>query len=354
MNMLRLVAVAVLIAGSGRPAGAQVFNRVNLDRLNGRLAGRVVDYTSNHGEDRRLCSPILGQKRDLYVYLPPGYDPGLAYPMVLYLHTAEIDEHTLIGRGMIDELDGMIRRGEFPPAIVACPDGTYEGNNRLKDRHSLYVNGLGGRFEDHLIREVIPFVTATYSVRPERQAHAIFGSSAGGYGGMGLALKHRDYFGAVATLGGPLNMRYDNCEHRYRDDFDPATFRWKETYDPDEVVARFYLGLGRARARKYLGPVYGEGPRVIDKVKRDNPADLIFSTDLRPGELAMYVNYGSKDNWNFDAQDQSFAWLAGRRGVDVTLAEAPGYRHTLRYFRSQQRPAYLWLAGHILPPAPRG
>jgi S-formylglutathione hydrolase FrmB len=352
--MLRLVAVAVLIAGSVWQAEAQVFNRVNLDRLNRRLGGHVVDYTSNHGEDRRICSPILGRKRDLYVYLPPGYDPKLAYPMVLYLHTAEIDEHTLIGRGMIEELDGMICRGEFPPAIVACPDGTYEGANRLRDHHSLYVNGLGGRFEDHLVQEVIPFVTRTYSVRPEREAHAIFGSSAGGYGGMGLALKHRDLFGAIATLGGPLNIRYYNSEGRYLDDFDPATYRWKTSYDPDEVTAVFYCGLKRTRAGKRLGPVYGDGPEVIDKVRRDNPADLLFSTDLRPGELAIYANYPGKDNWNFDAQDQSFAWLAGQKGVEVTLAEAPGYHHTLRYFRSQQRPAYLWLARHLLPPASRG
>jgi S-formylglutathione hydrolase FrmB len=342
--MLRLVAVVILIASASLPAEGQVFNKVNLDRLNRRLCGRVVDYTSNHGEDRRICSPILGRKRDLYVYLPPGYDPKLAYPMVLYLHTAQIDEHTLIGPGVIEVLDEMTARGEFPPAIVACPDGSYEGENRLRDHHSLYVNGLGGRFEDHLIREV----------RPERQAHAVFGTSAGGYGGMGLALKHRDAFGAVATLGGPLNMRYDTCNHDIREDFDPRTYRWKTTYDPDEVASVFYFGLGRSRAKKYLGPVYGEGPEVIAKVVRDNPADLLFTTDLQPGELALYANYPAKDNWNFDAQDQSFAWLAAQKGVEVTLVAVPRARHTLRYFRSQQRPAFEWLARHILPPAPRG
>ena len=351
--MLRLVAVLVLIASASLPAEGQVFNKVNLDRLNRRLGGRVVDYTSNHGQDRRICSPILGMKRDLYVYLPPGYDPRLAYPMVLYLHTAEIDEHTLIGRGMVEVLDEMIARGEFPPAIVACPDGTYEGANRLKDHHSLYVNGRGGRFEDHLIQEVVPFVMKTYSVRPEREAHAVFGSSAGGYGGMGLALKHRDVFGVVATLGGPLNMRYDTCHHDIRENFDPNTYRWKTRYDPDEVASVSYFGLQRSRAKKYLSPVYGEGPEVIARVARDNPADLLFATDLRPGELAIYTNYGAKDNWNCDAQDQSFAWLAGRKGVDVTLVEVPKARHTLRYFRSQQRPAFEWLARHLLPPVPR-
>jgi S-formylglutathione hydrolase FrmB len=352
--MLRLVAAVLLIALASPPSMGQVFNKVNLDRLNRKLCGKVVDYTSNHGQDRRICSTILGMKRDLYVYLPPGYDPKLAYPMVLFLHTAQVDEHTLIAPGIIETVDAMIANGEFPPAVLACPDGTYEGVNRFKDPHSLYVNGKGGRFEDHLIGEVVPFVMSTYSIRPERQAHAILGMSAGGYGGMGLALKHRDVFGAVATLGGPLNMRYDTVDHDIREDFNPSTYRWKEDYDPDEVAAVFYFGLKKSRASKYIGPVYGEGSEVIGQIIRDNPADLLFSTDLQPGELALYANYPARDNWNFDAQDQSFAWLAKQKGVDVTLVGVPKARHTLRYFRSQQRPAFAWLARHILPPAPKG
>ena len=348
--MLRLVAAVLLLALAGSSGEAQVFNKVNLDRLNRKLCGKIVDYTSNHGQDRRIDSPILGRKRDLYVYLPPNYDPDSAYPLVLYLHTAMVDEHTLIAPGVIETVDAMIARGEFPPAVLACPDGTYDGDNRLKDPHSLYVNGQGGRFEDHLIGEVLPFVTTTYSIRPEREAHAILGMSAGGYGGMGLALKHRESFGAVATLGGPLNLRYDNRDHDRREDFDPATYRWKETYDPDEVAAVFYGGLKKSRAGKYLGPVYGDGPGVIPQIVRDNPADLLLTTDLKPGELALYVNYPAKDNWNVDAQDQSFAWLARQKGVEVTLVGVPKARHTLRYFRSQQRPAFAWLAGHLLAP----
>ena len=67
--------------GLTAPARAQVFDLVNLDHLNGKLCGRVVDYTQNHGADRRIYSPILGRPRDLYVYLPPGYDPSVAYPL---------------------------------------------------------------------------------------------------------------------------------------------------------------------------------------------------------------------------------------------------------------------------------
>ena len=352
--MLRPVAVCLLVALSAPPARAQVFDLVNLEHLNKKLSGRVVDYTWNHGEDRRICSPILGRKRDLYVYLPPGYDPSIAYPLVVYLHGADLDEHAFLDPKDLKALDEKMRRGEIPPMVVACPDGTYEGKNRIASTHSLYVNGLGGRFEDHIVEEVVPFVMRTYSIRPEREAHALIGISAGGFGAMGMALKHRDVFGVVATLGGPLNMLYYNCRGRYADDFDPATYRERAEYDPDEVIARYYLGLVRRKVKKFLEPVYGSGQQVIDKIRRDNPADLLETTDLRPGELAIYVNYPGRDNYNFDSQDRSFAWLAGRRGVALTLGDVPKARHNLPYFEGAELPAFEWIGRQVLPPVPRG
>jgi hypothetical protein len=352
--MIRLVAALVIILWSALPARAQVFDLVNLERLNRKLCGRVIDYTWNHGQDRRLDSPILGRKRDLYVYLPPGYDPSVAYPLIVFLHGADIDEHAFLDPKDLKELDGMMARGEIQPAVIASPDGTYEGTNRILSTHSLWVNGLGGRFEDHVVQEVVPFLMTTYSIRPERQAHALLGISAGGFGAMGIALKHRDVFGVVATLGGPLNMLYHNCQGRYSDDFDPATYRERADYDPDEVIARYYLGLLRRKVKTFLRPVYGSGPDVIARIKRDNPADLLSSTDLRPGELAIYVNYPGRDNYNFDAQNQSFAWLAGLRGVDVTVGVVPRARHNLPYFEDAELPAYEWLGRQLLPPTPRG
>jgi pimeloyl-ACP methyl ester carboxylesterase len=250
-------------------------------------------------------------------------------------------------------LDWMMSHGEIPAAIIAAPDGTYEGKNRITSTHSLWVNGLGGRFEDHVVAEVLPFVTRTYSVHSERLGHALLGVSAGGYGAMAIALKHRDLFGAVATIAGPLNMRYGNCQGRYSDDFDPATYRERTEYEPNMVIARYYFGLLLRRVKTYLEPVYGPGPDMIAKVARDNPADLLASTGLRPGELAMYVNYPGRDNYNFDAQDLSFAWLAAQRGITVELSKVDKGRHNLPYIEAAEPPAYLWLGRHMLLPARR-
>ena len=351
--MRRLVVALALLASMSTwtsTAHAQIGNWASVDRLNRRLQGRVVDYTQNHGADRRISSPILGMPRDLYVYLPPGYNPCKAYPVILYLHMAYLDEHWFVASNWITELDGMIARGEFPPAIVACPDGLISGENRVRGPHSMFVNGVMGRFEDHILYEVMPFLSGNFSVRPEREAHALIGVSGGGYGAMSIALRHRELFASVATLAAPLNMRYGNCQDDNRADFDPSTYRWRTTYDPDEIIARFYLGLQRTRARKYIEPVFGSGPDVIDRIIATNPADQIFRTGLRPSELAIYINYPGRDNYNFDAQNESFAWLASQQGVSLTVENVPCGTHSLRYFRAVHMPTYRWLACHLLPP----
>jgi S-formylglutathione hydrolase FrmB len=350
----RLALALALLAPALTPARAQLFDLVSPDQLNRKLCGRIVDRTHNHGADRRIYSTVLGRPRDLYVYLPPGYSDSTAYPLILFLHGADVDEHDFLDPGDLKELDRMMACGEIQPAVVAAPDGTYEGSNRLTSIHSLWVNGLGGRFEDHVVGEVLPFLQTHYSIRQERGAHALLGVSAGGYGAMTIALKHREKFGAVATLAGPLNLRFDNVHGRYGDDFDPAAYRERTEYDPRMVIGRFYLGLVRHRVSTFLGPVYGPDPGVIGRVARDNPADLIASTDLRPGELAIYVNYPGRDNYNFDAQAESFAWLAARRGVEVELTREPRGQHNLRYIEAAEPPAYRWLGRHVLPPVARG
>ncbi len=68
-------------------ASANAVHRLcGLNRVNRQIHGRIVDFTHNHGADRRIWSPALQQKRDLYVYLPPGFDPCRQYPLLLWLH----------------------------------------------------------------------------------------------------------------------------------------------------------------------------------------------------------------------------------------------------------------------------
>jgi hypothetical protein len=60
-----------------------------------------------------------------------------------------------------------------------------------------------------------------------------------------------------------------------------------------------------------------------------------------------------RGQWNFDAQDESFGWLAAQKGIAVTLVRDPDATHSVRYFRDNLRRALIWLGGHRPPPAAR-
>jgi S-formylglutathione hydrolase FrmB len=347
---MRLIIAVVAIWACAFPTQAQFVPSAKPEQVNRHLAGKLIAYTKNHHHDHRIFSPILGMPRDLYVYLPPEYSHACVYPLILFFHMANVDEGYFATSTLLRQVDNLILRGEFPPVVLACPDGTYEGRNRLSAKHSFYVNGLGGRFEDHIIQEVIPYLTANYSIRPEREAHAMLGFSAGAYGATALAIKHRDYIGAVATLAGPLNLRYFNTDGVYTEDFNPATYRWQTRYNPKQIVGVFYHGLLKVRARRFMTSVFAEDDRAINRIMLTNPADLIVSTDIQPGELAIYANYPGRDNFNFDAQVQSFQWLAAQKGIHVTVECDLDAGHSRSYFRANIRPAFCWLAQHLLAP----
>jgi pimeloyl-ACP methyl ester carboxylesterase len=350
---MRPVGVLLCVLASAGPVQAQFQCLVSLQHLNRQLAGCVVDLTHNHGHDNRIYSALLGMPRDLYVYLPPGYDPCKAYPLVLWLHGAFGDEHAFLDTAQLPYLDQLILRGCCPPMIVACPDGTYGGRNWITATHSFYVNGRGGPVEAHLLQEVLPFLFTHFSIRPEPRAHAAVGVSAGGFGAIHLALKYPEVFGVAVSLAGPVNMRYSNCHGNILEDFDPATYCWKTEFRPREVGGVFLGGLIKLRAGPFLQPVFGPRRVCAANIIRENPADLLFREDLAPGEPALYLSYPGRDNFNFDAHAQSFHWLARGRGLEVTLVGEPGAKHTMSYFRQHQQKAYHWLAQQVLPPLDR-
>ncbi|MEK6236572.1 MAG: alpha/beta hydrolase-fold protein, partial [Planctomycetales bacterium] len=193
-------------------------------------------------------------------------------------------------------------------------------------------------------------VSSRYSIRPEADAHLVVGVSGGGFGAVNMALKHRDYFGSVATLSGAVNLRYSNRNEDVLEDFSPRTYRWGTTYRPLQVVGKFHFGLVRIRARTFIRPVFGDNPYVPSRIQRENPADLIFTTDLQPDELNIYLLYGCKDEFNLDAQAQSFAWLARSRGVKVRLKADPNGRHNSAFFQECAKAVWRWTPCVLLPP----
>jgi S-formylglutathione hydrolase FrmB len=325
-----LAAVLIVATGLTPSRAAAGWRPFALDRVNRHLHGRLIDYTHNHDGDRRIWSEALHQRRDLYVYLPPGFDPCRQYPLIVWLHGFAQDEHSFLS-DVVERIDAAMSCGQIPPAIVVAPDGSINGTPCLLTAGSFFVNSDAGRFEDYLMQDVWDFVLSHYPILPEREAHVLAGVSMGGGAAYNLAIKYRDRFKSVLGIFPPVNNRWIDCHGRYNGNFDPCCWGWRtETARPWEVLGRFAGGVVRIRARHVLDPLYGRGPEVIERIRQENPIEMLDNYDVHEGDLNMYIGYGGRDQFNIDAQVESFLYYAHQKGLTVEVGYEPRGRHDVR------------------------
>jgi hypothetical protein len=344
-----------LAAAAPAPADCPLLHPIavgRLDRLNRTLAGQVLDFTHNHGTDRRIYSPALDQKRDLYVYLPPGYDGRTQFPVMMWLHGIGQDEKDFLD--VVRVFDDGIRDGSLPPFVVAAPDGTIRGHASLIANGSFYVNSDAGRFEDYVIQDVWGFVRKNFAVRPERCAHVLAGASMGGFGAYNLGFKYRRDFGVLVGIMPPLNLRYIDCRGRYLAPYDPNCVAMRTEIRPGEVIGRFY-GVVKVRSRQLIGPLIGRrSPDAIAIIASENPIEMLFTYDVKPGDYAMFIGYGTEDEFNISAQVEHFLDVAATRGIRPEVLSIPGGRHNRRTAMAMFPAVAKWLNAQLDPYAPPG
>lgn len=354
--MTRLVAVsalALLLLVPGRGGAfwpAFRFGRAReIEQLNRKLAGRVLDFTSNHGTDDRFYSPALGQKQALYVYLPPGYDGTTRFPVMLWLHGAGQDEKHFLT--LAPHFDAAVRSGALPPLVIVAPDGSLRTRPSLLRSGSFYLNSKAGNYEDYIIRDLWPWVLATFAVRPEREAHVIAGASMGGGAAFNLAFKHKELFKNVAGILPPLDLRWMDCRGNYFGDYRPDCVGQRDRFPPLKVVARFY-GVLVVRQRRLIGPVAGRGLTAVRFIARENPIEMLDPYRVAPGEFDFFVGYGTKDEFNVDAGVEHFLDAAAARGLSPEVFRLDGGHHTTRD-GVKMFPAFnRWLHPRLAPYAP--
>jgi S-formylglutathione hydrolase FrmB len=289
-----------------------------------RIHGTVLDFTHNHGRDRRIFAPSLGCKRDLYIYLPPCYDPRKAYPVMLVLHGILQDERAFL-EWVVGPLDQAIVEGKLPPMIVAAPDGSFSGDPGPWDAGSFYINGPKGNFRSWIEDDLWHFLMANFPLRPEPHAHILAGASMGGVG-LGIGLRHPERFGILIGLMPALNMRWMDRYENYLADFDPNNWGWRNRVnDPMEVIGQY--GPIKVHVKDILLPAYGRGPEAIMLASDNNPIEMIDRFQIKPGMFDILVTIAGQDNFNIDAQAESFVFLARRRGLQVDSFTDPRGRH---------------------------
>lgn len=137
-------------------------------------------------------SPVIGFDRRLYVYTPAGYEAGTQkYPVFYLLHGAGGDEDAWTNMGRTAQImDNLIAQGRAKPMIVVMTNGNANQAGAQNEIPPVQVQGqqqgmagnqrLAGRFEEHLVKDVVPFIEKNYRTLTGRDNRAIAGLSMGG------------------------------------------------------------------------------------------------------------------------------------------------------------------------------
>jgi poly(3-hydroxybutyrate) depolymerase len=328
---LFVVATAAALCAASSACAGHFFNvirvctRHEVENLNNRLAGQILDFTGNHRVDRRVYCPSLGQKRDVYVYLPPGYDGVTLFPLMIWMHGLGQDEKSFLDLAPV--FDAAIRCGLLPPIVIVAPDGSIRGRPALVTAGSFYMNSKAGRFEDYIVHDIFNFAKHTFCVRAEREAHVLAGASMGGFAAYNLGFKHRDKFGVLVGILPPLDIRYADCHGNYMADYDPACHSYRDQLRPHRTIGRFY-GVIFIHEHRVTDPIVGRrNPNGMAFLATQNPVELLDALDIRPGEFEMFIGYSKKDEFNIDAQVEHFIDVAARRGIRPAVVVLPDGRH---------------------------
>lgn len=166
-------------------------------------------------------SPVLGMDRRVYVYTPAGYEKDNAkYPVFYLLHGASADEDawTSMGRA-VQIMDNLIAQGKAKPMIVVMTNGNaYEAGARNEvsaipgqgDGMATYQR-LSGKFEEHLVKDLVPYIEKNYRVLTGKDNRTIAGLSMGGMQTQTITNDNPTMFNYIGVFSmGLMNMGPQN------------------------------------------------------------------------------------------------------------------------------------------------
>jgi enterochelin esterase-like enzyme len=152
-------------------------------------------------------SKTVGTKRKMQVYTPPGYSKDKRYPVLYLLHGIGGDETEWERFAKPDALeDNLLADGEAVPMIVVMPNGRAEKDDHPKGDVMRHAPAFA-KFEDDLLRDVIPTIESRYSVESDREHRALAGLSVGGGQSLNFGLAHVDTFAWVGGFSSAPNTK---------------------------------------------------------------------------------------------------------------------------------------------------
>lgn len=329
-----LLPLLLLLSGAcaARPATTVTAMRAAPPTVHGRVA-EVTFHSTALGVDKRY-----------FAWLPASYDAShRRYPVIYLLHGLGGQERDWIDLGHLPETADRIGLS----AIVVMPDGdsSFYLNSVMPVDYDACVRAARHDFighhepaaafcvrhadyETYLARDLVDDVDARFRTVAERRGRALDGLSMGGFGALMLAMRHRDRFSAAASHSGVDALLYAGPHPFQKGHAQLLTdvTRWGENVEP---IGRLVRGL--------LGP-------DLQNWRAHDPATLAAS--LAPGELTLYLDCGTEDNYRLEDEAAYLDQILTARGIAHELHLVPG-RHDFRLWRARIAVSLAFLAAQF-------
>ena len=169
--------------------------------LNGTIETLQID--SLHLKSNMLGDP---SRREVSIYLPPGYTPGTGVPLFVDLvgFTGSGRSHLNwkpYAESVPQRHERLVAEGKMGPCVFAFPDCfTSLGGNQYIDSIAM------GNWASFLTKEMLPEIEEQYQTKPGREGRAVFGKSSGGYGAIVHGLCNSRSWGALACHSGDMGF----------------------------------------------------------------------------------------------------------------------------------------------------
>ncbi|HMT06261.1 MAG: hypothetical protein KDB48_06825 [Solirubrobacterales bacterium] len=264
--MLSMLACFVAVMTQVPPASAQQLVQIDasssyVDPSNQNLAGPVTANMGPH--PGKLMANVL---------LPDGYTPKKRYPLLLLLHGSgeRFDSWA-------DPLLGDIANtAKGLDAVIVMPEGAQGFYT------DWWKNGERSNpaWEDYIREGLLPLVQERFSIRPERQYHAIAGFSMGGFGTWLTSSMLPGFFGTSVPLSAFASIRTEESilffataagGTPYDTVYGPSSGFYAEGHDP--------VALGSNLAHTNLDVYTGDGEPDPAVRPQNDPANPGFVTE---------------------------------------------------------------------------
>src|SRR5437016_241074 len=193
-----------------------MFDKIDIFSKAFRFSMRKHTFTGNIKRHRAFPSRILGNRRDVLVYLPPGYRrfSRKRYP-VLYLHDGQnvFDAATSFSGvewGVDETAERLIRQKLIEPLIIVAIANMGEervheyaptrGVIDAKAKRKKRSRGLARLYGHFLMNELKPYIDRKYRTRPGAEFTGLGGSSLGGLVTLAIGILYPHAFNRLMMM----------------------------------------------------------------------------------------------------------------------------------------------------------